>query len=150
MYALAGTGPFVEDLVDQFNLGTTPALTEFRGTFAKKMREVSQEFYKTAAMTDERWKGPLQDLRHLITRLATHGFHNELCTRRDCHRSLCLSIMRPVMPAILLRYSRGGTQIHTQMGGITTCYYFGNIEIPRNFVLYREHCKRRQAIIGHC
>ena len=94
VYALAGTGPFVEDLVDQFNLGTTLALTEFRETFSKKMREVSQEFYQTAAMTDERWKGPLQDLRHLITRLATHGFHHELCTRRDFHAASDLCVCR--------------------------------------------------------
>ena len=38
VYALAGTGPFVEDLVKQFNLPTTTALEKFRGDFSIKMR----------------------------------------------------------------------------------------------------------------
>ena len=52
VYVLAGTVPFVEDLVRQFNLKVTPALTEFREIFSRRMRDVSQAIYESPAMTD--------------------------------------------------------------------------------------------------
>ena len=73
VYALAGTEPFIEDLVTQFNLSTTPALEKFRRDFSIKMREIPMEFYTSQAMTDDSWKGPLETQRQLITRLAVHG-----------------------------------------------------------------------------
>ena len=84
-YALAGTLPFVEDLVTRFSLEVTPALTVFRQRYSEKMREVPSEFYNTAAMKDGRWKQPLQELRHLVTREAVHGFHHKLCSRSGFH-----------------------------------------------------------------
>ena len=85
VYVLAGTVPFVEDLVRQFDLKVTPALTEFRENFSRKMRDVPRAFYETPAMTDNRWKEPLQELRHLVTRQAVHGFHHKLCLRTGFH-----------------------------------------------------------------
>ena len=84
-YCLAGTMPFIEDLVRRFSLPHTAALQQFRQSFDTKMREVPIEFYRTQAMTRETWKQPLQADRHAHTRYAVHGFHHRLCRKEGFH-----------------------------------------------------------------
>ena len=58
-------------------------------------------------MTTNEWRRAGQDNRHLVLRLAAHGFHNNFCTKERCHKAdetyiyvvdaewLALNIMQP-------------------------------------------------------
>ena len=85
-YCLAGTQPFIEDVVRRYGLPDTPALQQYRTEYQNKMREIPADFYRTPAMTSAAWKQPLQDRRHIYTRYAVHGFHHKLCRTIGFHR----------------------------------------------------------------
>jgi hypothetical protein len=47
--------------------------------------EIWQDFYATEAMTTDSWKKDNQEIRHLVTRLAVHGFHTRVCINKKYH-----------------------------------------------------------------
>lgn len=51
----------------------------------EKEKEIWEEFFTTDAVTNDDWKGPNFELRHLVTRLAVHGFHNKICSNNRYH-----------------------------------------------------------------
>ena len=43
------------------------------------------DFYTKDAMLDRKWEQENQELRHLFTRLAIHGFHHKICNSATYH-----------------------------------------------------------------
>ena len=56
--------------------GEYEALHEERN---EKEKELWDDFYWTSAMLHCNWMGPNQELRHVVTRTAVHGFHHKVC-----------------------------------------------------------------------
>ena len=53
-----------------------PVTRSYCKTYLQRKRtEIWDDFYCTDAMRNKDWTRPLYDLRHAVTRLATHGFH---------------------------------------------------------------------------
>jgi hypothetical protein len=50
-----------------------------------KQEEIWQDFYATEAMITDSWKKENQEIRHLVTRLAAHGFHTSVCINKKYH-----------------------------------------------------------------
>jgi hypothetical protein len=57
-----------------------------------KREEIRQDFYATEAMITDSWKKENQEIRHLVTRMAVHGFHTRVCVNKKYHipDSTCL------------------------------------------------------------
>ncbi|PSN35533.1 hypothetical protein C0J52_23668 [Blattella germanica] len=51
----------------------------------KKRREIVPEFYATDAMLYRHWTKENQELRHVTTRAAIHGFHHKICAIEKFH-----------------------------------------------------------------
>jgi hypothetical protein len=96
-YWLADTTFFVHDIKLKFDLPETDCYKEFMKLQFEKMLDVPLSFFQTHAFSNQSWKGPLFDKRHIFTRFAVHGFHYLICTDKsfhfmateDCICSLC-------------------------------------------------------------
>ena len=53
----------------------------------EKNDRIWKEFYSTDAMVDRTWTQPNRELRHVVTRLATHGFHHKVCKNQRYHEA---------------------------------------------------------------
>ena len=52
-----------------------------------KEKEIWSGFYCTGTMIDRHWTGHNQELRHVVTPLAVHGFHHKVCSNNCFHVS---------------------------------------------------------------
>jgi transcriptional regulator with GAF, ATPase, and Fis domain len=68
----------------------------------EKQNDIWEDFYATDAMTTYSWKNSNQELRHVITRLAVHGFHSRVCSDEKFHElnSECVSYVVNSVKAI--------------------------------------------------
>lgn len=96
VYVLAKESFFIEDLRLELMLPSTGPYQAHLETRRRKQEDIDPDFYCTTAMTDRKWTETCQDQRHVVTRLAIHGFHHKICrTQRfhhpddDCICSLC-------------------------------------------------------------
>lgn len=96
VYELARESFFIEDLRQQFMLPSTGPYQAHLDLRRRKRDDIDLDFYSTSAMMDRQWTEAGQDQRHVVTRLATHGFHHKICRtqgfhqpRDDCVCSLC-------------------------------------------------------------
>lgn len=85
VYLLVGTPLYVEDLVRQFALRETEAYKAFLRSYEVKLASVDHGLYHTIGMTTDAWRGANQPNRHLVARMAAHGFHSKLCTKENCN-----------------------------------------------------------------
>lgn len=84
-YVLAREPFLIEDLRVKFLLPSTDAYKNFLQERYDKMTEIDEDFYCTSAMIDRSWTQPNQELRHVVTRFAVHGFHHKVCVRENYH-----------------------------------------------------------------
>jgi hypothetical protein len=84
-YWLADTTFFVHDIKLKFDLPETDCYKEFMKLQFEKMIDVPLSFFQTHAFSNQSWKGPLFDKRHISTRFAVHGFHYLICTDKTFH-----------------------------------------------------------------
>lgn len=93
-YELSGEMFFLEEirLHHPYTVNSQHVIEERR----KKKEMIWEDFYATDAMLYRDWTQPNRELRHLTTRLATHGFHHKICKTtkyhepsEDCVCSLC-------------------------------------------------------------
>lgn len=84
VYLLVGTPLYVEDLARQLGLRETEAYKVFLQSYETKLAAVDHGLYYTIGMTSEAWRGANQPNRHLVARMAAHGFHSKLCKKRNC------------------------------------------------------------------
>ena len=85
IYHLVGEPPMIETLMKRHNLGVTDEYLAFKREHVNKSAAVRPEFFLSPGMVTTKWKEPLQQCRHLVTRYSVHGFHHKLCTRPDFH-----------------------------------------------------------------
>ena len=52
---------------------------------AEKFCEIDPDFYFSPAMLQDKWKGPKEKKRHLVTRVSVHGFHFKFCSNVGFH-----------------------------------------------------------------
>lgn len=85
VYLLVGTPLFVEDLVRRYGLRETGPFKEFIRRYEDKLASIDHGLFYTVGMNSNEWKGSNQRNRHIVARLADHGFHAELCTKKTYH-----------------------------------------------------------------
>lgn len=84
-YLLARETFLIEDIRILFSLPSTQAIEKQLKELEKKREEIPQEFYGTGAMIDRTWTATSFDIRHVVTRLAVHGFHHKICNNSVFH-----------------------------------------------------------------
>jgi hypothetical protein len=96
VYELAKETFLVEELRINLLLPSSESATKLLEERKKKREEIWQDFYATDAMLNRNWTKANQQLRHVVTRLAVHGYHHKLCKRtyfhnpdNECVYSLC-------------------------------------------------------------
>ena len=85
MYLLARETFLIEDLRTNMILPRTNASEQLLTTLSEKREAIPEEFYGTGAMIDRQWTKESYELRHVITRLAVHGFHHHICKTTAYH-----------------------------------------------------------------
>ena len=86
VYALARQSFYIEDLHHQLLLQSTEAYNLLIREREEKAREIWPDFYATDVMLYRNWTRAGYDLRHIMTRMAVHGFHHLLCKTEKYHQ----------------------------------------------------------------
>ena len=85
VYLLARETFLIEDLRTIFPQPNTTASENLLKSLIKRREEVPTDFYGTGAMIDRNWTTANFEMRHLLTRLAVHGFHHVICNNPSFH-----------------------------------------------------------------
>ena len=85
VYLLARETFLIEDLRTSMILPRTNASEQLLTTLRERREATPEEFYGTGAMIDRQWTRENCELRHVITRLAVHGFHHRICKTTAYH-----------------------------------------------------------------
>ena len=85
VYVLTRETLLIEDIRFQYLLQSTGEYEALREERNEKEKEIWDDFYCTSAMLDRNWMGPNQELRHVVTRTAVHGFHHKICNNDRFH-----------------------------------------------------------------
>ncbi|PSN47588.1 hypothetical protein C0J52_04568 [Blattella germanica] len=86
VYLLAREPFLIEDIRLRQCLPSTDAYQELLRERTEKRHQVGEEFYGTGAMIDRNWSLPNQPLRHVVNRLAVHGYHHKVCETTSYHK----------------------------------------------------------------
>ena len=84
-YELARETFLIEDLRTTLLLPSTENAEKHLMEMKKKRNEIPLEFYGTDAMTDRTWTSANQKLRHVVVKLAIHGYHHKICKNTSYH-----------------------------------------------------------------
>ena len=85
VYLLAREHFLLEDIKLRCMLQHTKALGNQMKTMEKKRADVWPELYGTGAISDRTWTISNFELRHVVTRLSFHDFHQLICTNKTYH-----------------------------------------------------------------
>ncbi|PSN47824.1 hypothetical protein C0J52_16432 [Blattella germanica] len=85
VYVLARETFLVEDLRTNLILPNTSATETLLRTLKEKRNDICPEFYGTGAMIDRSWTRENFEMRHVLTRLAVHGFDHLICNNTAYH-----------------------------------------------------------------
>ena len=77
---------FVEDLKTSIMLPMTTAYKDALRKLNNK-KDIWKDFYTTEAMTNRKWTETNYQLRHVINRIAVHGFHFKFCSEARVHEN---------------------------------------------------------------
>jgi hypothetical protein len=66
-------------------LPTTKAYKDALRELNNKKKDIWEDFYTTEAMTNRKWTETNYQLRHVINRIAVHGFHFKYCSEARFH-----------------------------------------------------------------
>ena len=72
----------------------TPAYRAYMASVEEKLHGVDPDLFRSPAMVQDGWRGPRHKKRHLVCRLAVHGFHFKFCTIRHYHERNCDCVCR--------------------------------------------------------
>ncbi|KAJ4435407.1 hypothetical protein ANN_18022 [Periplaneta americana] len=86
VYELAKQPFYIEDLRHQLLLPSTAHYNTTLMELKEKKRHIWSDFYSTDAMSTTEWMQGGYDLRHIMTRLAVHGFHYMICQNKKFHQ----------------------------------------------------------------
>ena len=84
-YVMAKETFLLDDLTLKHLLPKTPAVKAVLRSRREKEQEIWEDFYSTEAVWSTAWRRANQEQRHVVTRLAVHGFHTKLCTNKKYH-----------------------------------------------------------------
>lgn len=84
-YVLTKEQFFIEELRLDLLLPATEAYKDLLRELTTKKQEIWPEFFATDAMIYRDWTDARYDLRHIMTRVAVHGFHHQICTTEKYH-----------------------------------------------------------------
>ena len=84
-YMMAWETFLLEDLMFKHLLQRTAPVTAVLQDRRGKQEEIWDDFFVTEAMTTDSWKTANYELRHMVTRLAVHGFHDKVCRNKKYH-----------------------------------------------------------------
>ena len=87
VYLLSSAQPLSVDLVASGAFPKTAAYNVHYAEIEHKQLEVEISFFSTPAMNSETWKSSSQQMRHVNTRFACHGFHHRICRRTYFHEA---------------------------------------------------------------
>ena len=94
VYIIARVPFLIEEL--RQNMPYTEAYGALLKELQEKREDVWEDFYTTDVMTTTEWRRADYELRHVITRMAVHGFHHRICSEekyhspnQQCQCSLC-------------------------------------------------------------
>ncbi|PSN45283.1 hypothetical protein C0J52_17530 [Blattella germanica] len=90
VYELAKETFFVENL--RLALPCTIAFDMYIAERTKKRQEIGAEFYATDTMLYRYWTKENQELRHVTTRAAIHGFHHKICATERFHEPRYINV----------------------------------------------------------
>jgi hypothetical protein len=78
--------PFlIEELRTKLHLPSTKNAEAHLVERRKKREEIPLNFYSTDAMLNRTWTNANQRLRHVVTKLAVHGYHHKICKAHVMH-----------------------------------------------------------------
>jgi Reverse transcriptase (RNA-dependent DNA polymerase) len=88
VYRLAEEALFVEELQTQYGLPPTENFVKFLSAYKLEHEtRFNAMFLETPAMRNNVWKQPLFEKdRHVFTRYAIHGFHNQICNQTSVNK----------------------------------------------------------------
>lgn len=84
VYLLARETFLIEDL-RTLPLQNTVAYENLLKSLERKREEIPLEFFGTGAMIDRTWTAANFEMRHVLTRMAVHGFHHMICNNTVFH-----------------------------------------------------------------
>ena len=85
VYELTRETFLIEDLRCEIMLPASDAYKQLLQDLHQKKNSISEDFYTTCAMQDRTWTEANHEMRHVTTRLATHGFHHKVCCNKTYH-----------------------------------------------------------------
>ena len=85
MYELARENFLIEELRTKLLLPSTKSGEEHLEDRRKKREEIPLEFYGTDGMIYHNWANANQRLRHVVIKLAVHGYHHKICNNTSYH-----------------------------------------------------------------
>ena len=85
VYELAKETFFVEDLKTFLVLPTTTAYKDALRELNDEKKDIWEDFYMTETMNNCEWTETNYRLRHVINRIAVHGFHFKFCSEARFH-----------------------------------------------------------------
>lgn len=84
-YELARELFYTEELRYRLMMPSTTPFNQLQAELQAKKMEIWDDFYSSDAMTTTEWMKTDYELRHIVTRVATHGFHHRICTIKVFH-----------------------------------------------------------------
>ncbi|KAJ4430781.1 hypothetical protein ANN_19372 [Periplaneta americana] len=69
---------------DELDIQLEPYSEHLKRREAKR-REIGPDFYATNSMLERNWTKENREQRHVLTRLAIHGFHHKICSDKTYH-----------------------------------------------------------------
>ena len=83
---LVGLPLLSESLVKSGRVKVTSAYKQYLNKLENKFVDVDPDFFETPALNQSSWKNGYNKKRHLVTRLAVHGFHHKMCKSVNCFK----------------------------------------------------------------
>jgi hypothetical protein len=72
--------PFlIEELRTKLQLPSTKNAEGYLAARRKEREEIPLDFYSTDTMLNRNWPNANQRLRHVVLKLAVHGYHHKIC-----------------------------------------------------------------------
>jgi hypothetical protein len=82
--------PFlIEELRTKLQLPSTKNAEAHLAERKKKREEIPLDFYSTDAMLNRNWTNANQRLRHVVIKLAVHGYHHKICLITNQVKAAC-------------------------------------------------------------
>jgi hypothetical protein len=87
VFIMCGCLTGAESVKKRLKLNDTENYEKYTEELYMKSTEIDLVFYQTRVFSSDTWKAPMQEERHVLTRLAAHGYHHLICINQRFHRA---------------------------------------------------------------